>query len=185
MLFNTLVAFLVFGVSSYVSPKNCLCAFMCLLIAHQAVIYRAIMCSASKFHEKWRDGWRKQNGGDQPRWKEGDTPGVFDVNINQDFIKLPYKWQFENLEASKSALVAVYLFFWDREMASAFIHDEWLKRHSSSNIPVHQKVPYSLLSEEEKQKDRDHYDIVLKELISSTVLFYMFFFGSSLVVSFI
>lgn len=113
--YASLYFLIVLGVSFYISPKNFILAIISLLIAYRAIIDRAIIRSASQFHEKWRKAWKKQNHGDQPRWKEGDTKGIFDVDINQPFHKLPHKWQFENLEASKVAINALYRFFGNKE----------------------------------------------------------------------
>jgi hypothetical protein len=110
---------------------------------------------ASDLHEEWRRGYDPENKG-IPRMKG-------DENINVPYKDLSDKWQEENKKAAIAALEAVEKYPDDRESGSSYIHDEWLKRHGSW-APEDQKVPYNMLSEEDKEKDRVHYNLMKSKL---------------------
>lgn len=126
----------------------------------------------SDLHEAWRAPRKKEDGTFEPRIKKSKDEawntmhGTDEVDIaNCTFEQLPSNWQYENLEAARVAVEMVY----DKTMSgetftkeeieemASVIHDEWLKR----NDWVFDKeygdpklaVPYSELSQEEKDKD--------------------------------
>ena len=114
---------------------------------------------ASQAHEKWRAGWREQNGGkDVPRIKK-NSDGT-EGDINQPFNKIHPDWKKENLDAGNAALEAVKKHGDDTESAAEHVHNEWMKRNPKAEWNAAQHVPYSKLPEEEKQKDRDHVNIM-------------------------
>lgn len=112
---------------------------------------------ASIQHDKWRKGFDPDNTGKERVKKNSDgTEG----NINVPFHKLHSDWQRENLEAGKAALMAVRKHGNDTEAAAEHVHNEWMKRNPKADYNADQHVPYSQLSEPEKQKDRDHVNTI-------------------------
>lgn len=110
---------------------------------------------AAKAHEAWREGWKKQNNGQSvPRVKKNSDGTEKDINV--PFAQLHPDWKKENLAAGKAALEAVTKFPDDMEQASAFVHDEWMKRNPKADWNAAQHVPYAQLPENEKEKDRVH-----------------------------
>lgn len=128
----------------------------------------------SDLHEIWRANRKLEDGTFESRIKKStdeawnNLHGTDQVDIaNCSFAELPSNWQFENLEAAKTAVNLVY----DgvignaqqtqesiEEMAS-LVHNAWLQRNEWVFDPNYgnpsQAVPYEQLSEEEKAKDRD------------------------------
>lgn len=102
---------------------------------------------AGQLHEEWAEARNRE-----PRMKPDGQGGEVDI-ANTAFLDLPYKWQEENLLAGRSALAAVIEEEGNVEFAAVRIHRDWLSRNGEWAEP-HQKRPYHLLSEEEKEKDR-------------------------------
>ena len=126
----------------------------------------------SDLHEAWRAPRKHEDGTFEPRMKKSkdekwnEAHGTDQVDIaNCSFEELPSNWQYENLEAARVAINLVF----DKvingqtiepteiaEMA-ATIHEEWLKRNNWVFDPQYGDpklaVPYSELSQEEKDKD--------------------------------
>jgi hypothetical protein len=50
-------------------------------------------------------------------------------------------------------------------IAADFIHSEWMKRNPKQDYNAHQHIPFNILPESEKQKDRDQINII-KNLIN-------------------
>lgn len=80
---------------------------------------------------------------------------------NTNYKDLPLDWKNENSASVKVALIEIYRaekrgeniddsFI---EKVSALIHGEWLSRNTNSKF-LFQDMPYSELSDEEKEKDR-------------------------------
>lgn len=129
---------------------------------------------ASRLHDDWRKGRLKSgtHGSSdavyEPRLKPSGLDDGKDIDIAQAYHKLTPKWQSENRSAAKAALDIVR-----RELASGLnldslvkapnlerlassVHDEWMERNPKAEYNADQHVSYSLLPEQEKQKDRDH-----------------------------
>lgn len=114
--------------------------------------------TASKLHDIWREGRKNEDGSYEPRMKDDGQGGEVDI-ANTDYADLPEKWQAEN---RASADHVVNLLRDEQapadqdpmEWAAEEVHKSWLDRNGSW-APEEQKLPYTQLSEEEKQKDRD------------------------------
>ena len=114
-----------------------------------------VMAFASKAHEEWRSGWRKQNDGNSvPRVKKNSDGSEGDINV--PFNKLHPDWQKENLAAGNAAKDAVTKHPNDMEKAAEHVHNEWMKRNPKQDYNAAQHVSYSELPEAEKEKDRVH-----------------------------
>ncbi|MFI6597994.1 hypothetical protein ACIBHX_17175 [Nonomuraea sp. NPDC050536] len=132
---------------------------------------------AARFHDEWRAGRRLPDGTYEPRMKTTTDQawikkhGTDQVDIaNTRYRHLPADWQLENRE---SARIGVQLVDEARasgvdvhspefmEQSSSVVHDKWLGRNGEW-ASTEQKLPYNLLSEPEKQKDRDVIRMVLQ-----------------------
>ena len=114
-----------------------------------------VMSFASKAHEEWRSGWRKQNDGNSvPRVKKNSDGSEGDINV--PFNKLHPDWQKENLAAGNAAKDAVTKHPNDIEKAAEHVHNKWMERNPKQDYNAAQHVPYSELPEDEKEKDRVH-----------------------------
>ncbi|MEI7511958.1 MAG: hypothetical protein WCK01_00660 [Candidatus Uhrbacteria bacterium] len=121
-----------------------------------------------ELHEEWKKGWRATHG-DEPRMKKTKDSnwisrhkGAVELDIaSTDYKDLPNEWQHENKASAEIAVEQTMkaveagedldeAFI---ERASSVLHDKWLERNGSW-APAEQKLPYSELSEEEKEKDR-------------------------------
>lgn len=115
---------------------------------------------AGDFHDEWRESRRVEYGDFfEPRIKPTTDAewvkehGTDQVDIaNTKYEDLPRDWQAENRAAAEAAFDAISKAKTVEEAAS-MIHDAWLERNGEW-AEEHQKVPYSELSEEEKEKDR-------------------------------
>ena len=116
---------------------------------------------ASELHEQWRETRKNADGTFEPRWKDDGNGGQVDI-ANTRYADLPDKWQQENREAARAALVAVRAntyegIFPDQgqiDDAATIIHEQWLLRNGSW-AEDHQKLPFAQLSPAEQDKDRD------------------------------
>ncbi|MBQ4263367.1 MAG: hypothetical protein IJB83_03875 [Bacilli bacterium] len=127
----------------------------------------------SDLHEAWRAPRKKEDGTFEPRIKKSkdevwnEKHGTNEVDIaNCSFEELPSNWQYENLEAARIAVELVYdktisgeqISQEEVEKMASIIHEEWLKRNDWVFHPEYGDpklaVPYSQLSEEEKDKDK-------------------------------
>lgn len=137
-------------------------------------------------HDDWRKGRLKSDGTYEPRWKkvkdsnfkfnESNTcrkneDGDIEIDIaNRTFEELSSNWQYENLEAGKVAQKLVgektELTSEEMEELASEVHVEWLKRNDWVYDPNYGDpklaVPYSKLSEEEKEKDRAQLKMALQ-----------------------
>lgn len=109
---------------------------------------------ASRLHDAWRAGRKKDDGTYEPRMKDDGKGGEVDI-ANTNYADLPPKWQEENKKAAESALQAILDNpDADTEELADIVHQQWLARNGEW-APAEQKLPYAELSEAEKQKDRD------------------------------
>ena len=126
----------------------------------------------SDMHEAWRNSRKRDDGTYEPRikkskdeeWNQIHRTDEVDI-ANCTFEELPSNWQYENLEAGKVAISLVYEKILNGEQftkedidrMASYIHDEWLKRNNGVFDPNYGDpklaVPYSELSQEEKDKD--------------------------------
>ena len=119
----------------------------------------AVKRFASIQHEKWRKSFDpEQSGKERIKSNSDGTSG----NINVPFDQLHPDWQKENIDAGKAALEAVKKYGSDIERAAEHVHNEWMKRNPKNDYNAHQHVPYSQLSEEEKNKDKEHVETMRK-----------------------
>lgn len=109
---------------------------------------------ASGMHEEWQ-----QARNFEPRMKDDGNGGEVDI-ANTPYSQLPDKWKKENYESAafaveaaiKAAAVNRSKTIGVDEVAEQ-IHVDWLVRNGSW-AEDSQKLPYSQLSEEEREKDR-------------------------------
>lgn len=127
----------------------------------------------SDLHEVWRSNRKLEDGTFELRIKKSKDKewnikhGTDEVDIaNCSFAELPSNWQYENLEAARTAIDLVYdsvvdfrqLTVEEIEMMSSEVHiaqqqrNDWVFDPNYGN--PEQAVPYVELSEEEKAKDR-------------------------------
>ncbi|SFI39534.1 hypothetical protein SAMN05216275_10325 [Streptosporangium canum] len=125
---------------------------------------------ASRFHDRWRAPRKLSGNTYEPRvktttdsaWIKKHSTDQVDI-ANTRYRSLPADWQRENRE---SARIGVQLVDEARasgvnvrserfmEEASSVVHDKWLARNGSW-ASEEQRRPYELLSQAEKEKDRD------------------------------
>ena len=151
-----------------------------------------IMDLWSEFHEKWRKSRKKMKDWTyEPRmkktkdskWIEKNWTDELDI-ANTKFEDLPSDWQKENYQAAKYIINLVYdraisvytendghygkLFSFDAiEGLASKVHDDWMKRNErqrDSNPELF--VPYSVLPETEKAKDRVQILGALKKVVT-------------------
>ena len=131
----------------------------------------AIIKLGSLLHEEWRQPrYREITKDYEPRIKKTKDSawmqahgGATEVDIaNTPYEDLPSEWQGENKSSAEVAVTEVVNALYGGvgslnesfiETASSTLHDKWLERNGSW-APPEQKLPYSELSEEEKEKDR-------------------------------
>ena len=127
----------------------------------------------SNLHEEWRKTRLNEDGTYEPRIKKSkdeawnEDHGTDEVDIaNCTFAELPSNWQYENLEAAKTAINLVFDKTFDGETISddelenlaSEVHDAWLSRNEwvfdKEYGDPKLSVPYSELSKEEQDKDK-------------------------------
>lgn len=119
-------------------------------------------------HDEWRAPRKQEDGTFDPRIKKTKDQewiknyGTEEVDIaNTKYEDLPEDWKGENKISAEVTLTEIYkakngnegLNDEFVEKASAILHEKWLERNGSW-APAEQKLPYTELSEEEKEKDR-------------------------------
>ena len=125
----------------------------------EKVIDPRVMQFAAKAHEDWRKTGIPENEKNMPR--ERSKNGGPKADINVPFHKLHPTAQQENIAAGHAALAAIKKHPNDLEKAAAHIHKKWMERNPRDDYTAAQHVPYEKLPEHEKQKDRDHVNIML------------------------
>ncbi len=129
-----------------------------------------ISALGSLLHDVWRKNrWRADTNDYEPRikittdaqWSQMNGNAT-EVDIaNTIYTDLPEDWKGENKKSAEVAVTQVEQALRNAipldeqfvEIASSALHDKWLERNGSW-APPEQNVPYSELSEEEKEKDR-------------------------------
>lgn len=128
--------------------------------------------AADYFAARSHNGWRKklletnpeQRGKPRMRLRRGAM-----VDVNKPWTGLHPKAKAENKQAAYDAYDAVMRFPDDREAASAYVHECWVKRNrADSSQPKALFRPYAKLPEVEKDKDRAHVDLMKKAIASVT-----------------
>ena len=107
---------------------------------------------AAKAHDAWRKNFDPSGTKERIKKNSDGTEG----NINVPFNKLHPDWKKENIAAGHAALAAVKKHPKDTEKAAEHVHNEWMKRNPKGEHNATQHVPYSELSDSEKEKDRVH-----------------------------
>ena len=102
---------------------------------------------AAESHSEWLNTYR-QNNGNMERIKSINGE---EFNINVEWNNLHPFWQKEQMKIFIAYLNA-WKNYYDIEEYSAIIHDIWLQFNSWCDDSL--KVPYEMLCEEEKEKDR-------------------------------
>ena len=134
---------------------------------------------ANNLHAAWAAEYRRQNGANAQRWKpvtgldlefvlaaqaagsieaaavrSTDACGVEIDIAGLGNSQLPSKFSAENTAAAAGAINAISVSpEGGMEEWAAVVHDQWLERNGAW-APAEQKLPYSDLSEGEKEKDR-------------------------------
>jgi hypothetical protein len=122
------------------------------------IIEAAVDYFAARSHDAWRKQFHKTNPKARalPRMR---MRGGKMVDINKPWKDLDPKAKAENKVAAYAAYAAIEKFPSDREKASEYIHEQWIKRNrADSSQPKSLFKPYSALPEVEKDKDRAHVD---------------------------
>lgn len=114
---------------------------------------RVIEEAAAEFHKEWLKTYREKNG-NKERVKNGQ-------NINVSYYELNDINKFENFESAKVAFECIKQGL-DIERSSAVIHSRWVDRNKSW-ASDHLKQEYNSLSDEEKNKDRNVFRVVLNK----------------------
>ncbi|MCX6755440.1 MAG: hypothetical protein NT068_02790 [Candidatus Nomurabacteria bacterium] len=118
---------------------------------------------ASLIHESWRKGrYNSETNSYAPRIKIvqdqewiNKHDGINELDIaNSPFSELPADWQQENILSATVAIEKI-------KDALFLIHDNWLDRNDTYADPD-QKVQYSRLSKDEKNKDIEVLEDTLK-----------------------
>jgi hypothetical protein len=117
-------------------------------------------------HDKWRKRLLQTNPEQKGKPRMRLRGGVM-VDVNQPWSKLHPKAQAENKRAARDAFDAVKKFPNDREAASDYVHRRWIARNKGDpSQPKALFKPYARLPEVEKDKDRQHID-VMKQAIAA------------------
>lgn len=113
---------------------------------------------SGRSHDAWRKTLLKTNPEQrgQPRMR---MRGGFMVDLNQPWSKLDQRAKDDNKRAALDAYAAVQRFPNDREAASNYVHEAWIKRNKADKSqPKELFKAYARLPEVEKDKDRAHVD---------------------------
>jgi len=118
----------------------------------------AIDYFAGRSHDAWRRSLLKINPEQKGKPRMRLRGGVM-VDINQPWSKLDPRAKQDNMRAARDAYDAVRKFPDDREAASDYVHQAWMKRNKADpSQPRALFKPYRRLLEVEKDKDRAHVD---------------------------
>ncbi len=118
----------------------------------------AIEHFAARSHNAWRKRFHETNPAEKAKPRMRRRGGVM-VDVNQPWAKLHAKAKADNMRAARDAYDAVKRFPNDREAASAYVHECWIKRNKGdASQPKALFKPYDKLPEVEKDKDRAHVD---------------------------
>ena len=128
---------------------------------------------ASDLHEDWRNTRKRADGTYEPRMKKSKDEswnrrhGTDEVDIaNTQFKDLPSNWQYENLEAARTAIDLVFADVMmaedideeKMERMAGEVHKAWVGRNDWVKDPQYGNPvlagDYESLPEEEKEKDR-------------------------------
>jgi hypothetical protein len=113
---------------------------------------------SGRSHDAWRRNFLKTNPGERGKPRMRMRGGVM-VDINQPWSKLDQRAKDDNKRAALDAYAAVQRFPNDREAASNYVHEAWIKRNKGDKSqPKELFKPYARLPEVEKDKDRAHVD---------------------------
>ncbi len=117
--------------------------------------------SAITMHDKWREGFVKEFGL-VPRIKTLKDGTLVDINTRG--INLPEEWLQSNHDMAYFVALLLYIYKdISIENAAAVIHMKWLHMNEWAKGGA-LDVPYEMLPEKEKKKDREVYEIVLSNL---------------------
>lgn len=141
-----------------------------------------IRSMASQLHDDWRRSRLKSGTHGQPdavydpRMKPSGLDDGQEIDIAQHYDKLTPKWQAENKMAAQAAISIVRQALatgktldqlsagGNLEAMADQVHQAWMQRNPKADYNAAQHVPYANLSEEEKQKDRDHVIMAIRLL---------------------
>jgi macrodomain Ter protein organizer (MatP/YcbG family) len=113
---------------------------------------------AARSHNAWRKRLLETNPEQRGKPRMRLRGGVM-VDINKPWASLDPRAKADNKRAAYDAFEAIRRFPSDREAASEYVHECWIKRNK--NDPSQPKAllkPYKRLPEIEKDKDRAHVD---------------------------
>lgn len=132
--------------------------------AQNAEMEAAVEYFAARSHNAWRkrllETNPEQKGKPRMRLRGGQK-----VDVNQPWAKLHPKAKADNKRAARDAYRAVKKYPNDREAASDYVHQCWIKRNKDDpSQPKALFKPYAKLSEVEKDKDRAHVDRMKKAI---------------------
>ncbi len=127
-------------------------------MAAKKTIEAAVEYFASRSHDAWRRQFHKTNPKERalPRMR---MRGGKMVDINKPWRDLDPKAKADNKVAAYAAYAAIEKFPNDREKASDYVHEQWIKRNRADpSQPKDLFKPYAALPDVEKDKDRAHID---------------------------
>lgn len=113
---------------------------------------------SSRSHNAWRKSLLETNPEQRGKPRMRLRGGVM-VDINKPWASLDPRAKADNKRAAYDAYDALRRFPDDREAASAYVHECWIKRNKGDKSqPKALFKPYARLPEIEKDKDRAHVD---------------------------
>lgn len=113
---------------------------------------------ASRSHNAWRKALLTQDPAQRGKPRMRLRGGVM-VDINKPWASLDPRAKADNKRAAHDAFEALKHFPNDREAASEYVHQCWIKRNKNDRSqPKALFKPYARLPEVEKDKDRAHVD---------------------------
>lgn len=119
---------------------------------------------AARSHDAWRRTFHKTNPAEKAKPRMRLRGGIM-VDVNQPWAKLHPKAKADNKQAAYDAYDAVRKFPSNREAASSYVHELWIKRNKKdASQPKALFKPYAALPKIEKDKDRAHVDNMMKAL---------------------
>ncbi len=119
---------------------------------------------SSRSHNAWRKRLLETDPDQRGKPRLRLRGGVM-VDINKPWASLDPKAKADNKRAAYVAYDAVKRFPNDREAASNYVHERWMRRNKGDKTqPKALFKPYARLPEAEKDKDRAHVDRMTKAL---------------------